>query len=108
GAVPAVTMTNAINDVVFLTDFTRKPPAAIEYIASGCMKASDADVFIPEPGVRVDEFLHQPNAFRVIEYINLDGVGAQIIFSAGEVRIFADNDAGNFVQNDGPAAHRAW
>src|ERR1043166_10077377 len=68
---------------------------------------SDADIFIPQGGVAGDEIAHQGNAVRVLHPRYPHALVAQIILGSLEGDIFADNDAGNSVEQNGAAAHRA-
>src|SRR5947199_9445076 len=69
--------------------------------------SSNADVFVPEAGMRANEFGHQTDAFRVAQNHQFDASGAKIRFGALKRLILADHDPGNLVEQRRAAAHVA-
>src|SRR5438034_11458403 len=69
--------------------------------------SSNADVFVPEAGMRANEFGHQTDAFRVAQNHQFDASGAKIRFGALKRLILADHDPGNLVEQRCAAAHVA-
>ena len=67
----------------------------------------DADVFVPEVGFFLDEFVHEGNAAGVVEVGEVDAFGFEEVFGAEEVFIFADDDGGDAVEEGGAGAHDA-
>ena len=67
----------------------------------------DADIFVPQGGLRTDEVAHEADAFGVLENFDLDSVAAHMVLGAEKGPVLADDDAGDFVEDDGAAAHRA-
>ena len=66
-----------------------------------------ADVLVPELRAGGDEVLHQPDAARIVDDLELDAPSAEVVFGALEGAILADDDAWHLVEQGRPAAHVA-
>ena len=66
-----------------------------------------ADDLVPELRVGGDEVLHQPDAARIVDDLELDAPSAEVVFGALEGAILADDDAWHLVEQGRPAAHVA-
>ena len=67
----------------------------------------DGNIFVPEHGIVADEVPHQANTLRMVDYFDFDTARPEIILGAPKRTILADNDSGNFVQQNGAATHVA-
>ncbi len=70
-------------------------------------RALNADVFIPELGAGLDEIAHEADALGVLEDFEGYALASYVVFGPLEGCVFADDDAGDFVEEDGAAAHGA-
>ncbi len=68
-------------------------------------RALNADVFVPELGAGLDEIAHEADALGVLEDFEGYALASYVVFGALEGCVFADDDAGDFVEEDGAAAH---
>lgn len=66
-----------------------------------------ADVFVPELGAGFDEVFHHGDAGGVVCDLELYAVVAKVCFGTEEGFVFTDDDSGDFVKEDGSAAHGA-
>ncbi len=66
-----------------------------------------ADVLVPEFGLFEGEGLHHVDALSIIDDFDFNPFGAQPVFLAHEGLILPDDDLGNAIEKDGPAAHAA-
>ena len=67
----------------------------------------DTDILVPQLRLGGNEILHQADTTGVLQDFHRDATAAQQGFIAHEGRVFANHHAGNAVQQNGPAAHRA-
>src|SRR5438067_9596373 len=66
-----------------------------------------ADVLVPQLRPLGDERLHQRDAARVLNDVELDAAGAEELLLAEEGAVLADDHARDAVEEDRAAAHRA-
>src|SRR2546430_17531020 len=71
------------------------------------MSSLFADVFIPEHRMTCDECPHHIDTGRIVDDGQFNAAAAQELLFAEEGRVLADDDAGNAVEENGAAAHRA-
>src|SRR5438270_5019689 len=65
-----------------------------------------ADVFLPKFGMGVDEARHNLNTFVILKDGYLNAIAAHVILGAEEILVLANDDARDFVEHHGAAAHR--
>jgi hypothetical protein len=58
-------------------------------------EASDTDVLIPKAGILVDELLHQPDAFLILEHFDRNAPRTEKFLLAEKCPILPDDDTGN-------------
>lgn len=59
-----------------------------------------ADVFIPQMRIAADEILHQPHAFMILQYPNLNAARSQQVFVSHERAVLTDYNVANPVKQN--------
>ena len=87
----------------------RGSPQAGQASAFGALRHATllSNIFIPQVGMRSDEFAHHMDAFRIVEDDDVCVVLPEHILRAQEVSIFSNYDTGNAEKQGGSGAHNA-
>ena len=68
-------------------------------------RRSNADVLVPKLGMVADEGGHEIDALLILDHLDRDALGSEVVFSAEKRSVLADNNMRDFVEHDCAAAH---
>src|SRR5216684_3230561 len=72
-----------------------------------CVRSSNADILVPEIGMRADEVGHYRDAPVLLNDVNSNSATSKPFLLAHECAVLSDHDRRNAVQRNRATAHRA-
>ena len=70
--------------------------------------SSNADVFVPQRGIRSNEVAHEIDAELILHHLDGHSAGAKQFLFAQKCVVLADHDARNSIKQDRAGTHRTW